>query len=221
MKPTDETTVPKPLLRGWLHLVCFFVAMPVGAWLVLAAPTAPARIGAAVYAVGLVALFGVSGCYHRGRWGPAWRQRMSRLDHSTIFVMIAGSYTPLCLVILTGTSAVALLVAVWAGALTGAVLCWRSGSRSAMACNVLYLSLGWLVVLTGPQLLDRIGALNLGFLAAGGVLFTIGAATLATRRPDPFPRVFGYHEVWHVFVVAAVVCQLRAIAWVVQSPVAG
>lgn len=213
-----DTEVPKPLLRGWLHLVCFFLSLPVGAWLVAGAADATARTGAVVYATGLAALFGVSGLYHCGRWGAIWRRRMSRLDHSTIFVMIAGSYTPLCLVILDGAAAVRLLVAVWFGAAIGAALCWRSGRRAAQACGVLYLVLGWLVVVTGPQLLPRIGAGNLALLGLGGVLFTIGACTLAARRPDPFPRVFGYHEVWHVFVVAAVVCQLRPIAWIIRTP---
>lgn len=221
---TDTTytrDAPKPLLRGWLHLVCFFLALPVGAWLVAGATDGAARAGAVVYATGLAALFGVSGLYHRGRWGPTWRRRMSRLDHSTIFIMIAGSYTPLCLVILDGVAAIVLLAVVWTGAVVGAALSWRSGPRAALACNVLYISLGWLVVVTGPQLLHRIGAVNLALLALGGVLFTAGACTLATRRPDPFPRVFGYHEVWHVFVVAAVVCQMRAIAWIIRTPGVG
>jgi hemolysin III len=207
----------KPLLRGWLHLVCFFLAVPVGVWLVTIAPTAKARVGAAVYAVGLAALFGVSGLYHRGRWGPAWRRRMSRLDHSTIFVMIAGSYTPVCLVALRGRAAVLLLAAVWTGALAGAALSWSTRRGSVIACNVLYIVLGWLVVAAGPQLVERIHTVDLVLLAIGGILFTVGAITLGTRWPNPFPSVFGYHEVWHVLVVAAAACQLVAIASLVSG----
>ena len=214
---SGATSPVKPLLRGWLHLACFFLAVPVGAWLTLSAPTTPARIGAAVYAFGLAALFGVSGTYHRGRWGPVWRQRMSNLDHSTIFVMIAGSYTPLCLVVLGGAGSRLLLGAVWTGAVLGAVLSWRTDRRSVIVCHVLYLALGWLVVVAGPQLLARIELRELVLLGAGGQLFTIGFVTLATHWPDPSPRVFGYHEVWHVLVVAAVVCQLVAITTIVRG----
>lgn len=213
----DRLLEAKPLLRGWLHVTCFFFAVPMGVWLIANAPTIRARTGAAVYAVGLVALFGVSGLYHRGRWGPAWQARMSRLDHSTIFLMIAGSYTPLCLVVLRGRVAATLLATVWAGAAAGVALSWRSDRRSTLACNILYIALGWLVVVTGPQLIDGIPMRDLILLAVGGVLFTIGAITLATRWPDPFPRIFGYHEIWHVLVVAAVVCQLIAIVSVVRT----
>ena len=206
-----------PVLRGWLHLVCFFLAVPVGVWLVATAPTGTARAGAAVYAVGLAALFGVSGSYHRGRWSPTWKKRMQRLDHSTIFVMIAGSYTPLCLVLLRARSAAWLLGLVWTGALLGAVLSWRDGRRSAIVCNVLYIALGWLVVAAGPELLARLDVPDRWLLGIGGVLFTVGAITLATHWPNPSPRIFGYHEVWHVLVVAAVVCQLIAIASVVRA----
>ena len=209
--------VVKPLLRGWLHLVCFFLAVPVGVWLTIEAPTTVARVSAVVYAVGLAALFGVSGLYHRGRWSPVWRQRMSRLDHATIFVMIAGSYTPVCLLILRGAAATVLLVAVWTGAVVGAALSWFPGRRTAIAAHTLYIALGWLVVAAAPELADRVDGATLALLAAGGLLFTVGAIALATRWPDPFPRVLGYHEVWHVLVVAAAVCHLIALADVVRN----
>jgi hemolysin III len=207
----------KPLLRGWLHLACFFLAVPTGIWLVAEAPTTPARVGAAVYAFGLAALFGVSGTYHRGRWSPTWRARMSRLDHSTIFVMIAGSYTPLCLVVLGSSGSRFLLGAVWSGAIAGAVLAWRTDRRSVIVCNALYIALGWMVLLAGRKLLAQVDPVDLVLLGIGGLLFTVGAITLATRWPDPSPRWFGYHEVWHVLVVAAVVCQLIAISSVVRG----
>ena len=212
-----QTHLAKPILRGWLHLACFFLALPTGGWLIASAPTTTARLGAAVYAFGLAALFGVSGLYHRGRWSPAWRKRMSRLDHSTIFVMIAGSYTPLCLVLLEGRAAALLLGLVWTGAIAGAALSWRDGRTYAIICHVLYLALGWLVVVGGRQLLGAIDDVDLLLLGVGGLLFTIGFVTLVTHWPDPSPRVFGYHEVWHVLVVAAVVCQLIAISSVLRD----
>ena len=210
-------TVVKPLLRGWLHLVCFFLAIPAGVLVIALASSPRARVGAAIYAVGLIALFGVSGAYHRGPWSPTWRRRMQRLDHLTIFVMIAGSYTPLCLLVLRGWVAVATLVTAWAGAALGAVLAWTDGGRGAAIRSGLYIALGWIALAATPQLVRHLSVAELALIAAGGVLFTVGAIFLATRWPDPFPRVFGYHEVWHTLVVAAVVCHLVAIGSVVHG----
>jgi hemolysin III len=207
----------RPLLRGWLHLVCFVLAIPTGAVILALADTPRARVGAAVYTVGLVALFGVSGLYHRGPWSPLWRSRMRRLDHSTIFVMIAGSYTPLCLLVLRGWVAVVMLATAWLGAGLGAVLAWTGGRRSATVRSALYIVLGWAAVLAGPQLVSDLSSAQLVLIAVGGVLFTVGSVALFTHWPDPFPRVFGYHEVWHTFVVAAVVCHLVAIGSVIAT----
>jgi hemolysin III len=209
----------KPLLRGWLHLVCFFLAIPAGIAVVLWADSGAARAGAVVYAFGLVALFGVSGFYHRGRWSEAARRRMQRLDHATIFVMIAGSYTPLCLVALKGWVAPAMLIIAWTGAVVGAILAFSNGSRTRGLRGGLYIALGWISVIAGPQLVAHLTVTELVLIAIGGVLFTVGAIFLLTNWPDPFPRVFGYHEVWHVLVVAAVICHFVAIASVVSNPV--
>ncbi len=215
--PSIDELAEKPLLRGWLHLVCVFLAVPAGVWVVLDAPTRRAQVAATLYAVGLIGLFVVSGSYHRGRWGPTWRSRMRRLDHATIFVMIAGSYTPLCLLVLRGWVSVVMLVAAWTGATVGAVLAYQSGRRSHAVRNGLYIALGWASMVAAPQLIDRLDPGQLALMAVGGVLFTVGAISLATRWPDPFPRVFGYHEVWHVLVVAAVVCHLISISSVIRS----
>ena len=212
-----EPLLTKPLLRGWLHLVCFFLAIPAGVLVIALAGSPRARIGAAVYAVGLVALFGVSGAYHRGPWSPTWRRRMQRLDHQTIFVMIAGSYTPLCLLALHGWVAVATLVTAWAGAVLGGILAWSEGTRGKALRSGLYIALGWFAVAAMPQLARQLTITELVLIAVGGVLFTVGAVFLLTHWPDPFPRVFGYHEVWHTLVVAAVVCHLIAIASVVHG----
>jgi hemolysin III len=179
-----------------------------------------ARWGAAVYALGLVALFGVSGTYHRGRWSQAALRRMQKLDHATIFVMIAGSYTPLCLLALRGWVAPVMLVAAWIGASVGAVLAFTGGRRSRVARGALYISLGWISIVATPQLLHHLSISQLVLIAIGGVLYTVGAIFLATRWPDPFPKVFGYHEVWHVLVVAAVVCHFVAISSLVHGQIA-
>lgn len=207
----------KPLLRGWLHLVCFFFAIPAGVVVIVLADGMRARVGASIYAVGLVALFGVSGSYHRGRWSPVSRQRMRRLDHATIFVMTAGTYTPVCLLVVHGWLSVVMLVAAWTMAAIGAVLACSSGRRAAMVRSALYIALGWGILAAAPQLVANLSTTELVLIAVGGVLFTVGAITLATHWPDPFPRVFGHHEIWHVFVVAAVVCHLVAIGSVVQT----
>jgi hemolysin III len=225
--PETTTEVPhvvammaKPLLRGWLHLVCFFLAIPAGIAVIALAKSTEARWAAVVYAIGLVALFGVSGTYHRGRWSQAARQRMQKLDHATIFVMIAGSYTPLCLIAVQGWMAPALLVVAWAGASVGAVLAFTGGRRSRIARGTLYIALGWVSVVATPQLVRHLSVAQLVLIAVGGVLYTVGAIFLATHWPDPVPHVFGYHEVWHVLVVAAVICHFVAISSLIAHPIA-
>lgn len=207
----------KPLLRGWLHLVCFFLAVPAAVAVVAVATSGEARAAAVVYAVGLVALFGVSGSYHRGRWTDAKRRLMQRLDHGTIFVMIAGSYTPICLLAVEGWMSVTLLVVAWAGAVLGFALSFADSRVTRVLRGTLYIVLGWASVIAGPQLVRHLSPAELALIAIGGLLFTVGAIFLATRWPDPFPKVFGYHEVWHVLVVAAVVCHFVAIASVVNG----
>ena len=221
-----ETTVPDPgappipLLRGWLHLVCFFLAIPAGVTVVVLATEPRGRIASLVYAVGLVALFGVSGFYHRADWSAAKRLWMQKLDHGTIFVMIAGSYTPVSLLVLRGWMTWAMLALAWTGATVGFVLAFTGGRASRRVRGALYICLGWASVAAIPQMWSHLSPAELVLLGAGGVLFTVGSVFLFTNWPDPFPRVFGYHEVWHALVVAAVVCHFVAIASVVHGPVA-
>lgn len=219
--PEPDVALPaplvKPLLRGWLHLICFFAAVPAAVLVVALASSPRGRVGALVYAVGLVALFGVSGAYHRGRWSDTKRRLMQKLDHGTIFVMIAGSYTPLCLLVLRGWVAWVMLAVTWAMAVAGFVLAFTGGRVSRVLRGTLYIVMGWASLLAAPQLLRHLSAAELTLIAVGGVLFTVGAIFLATHWPDPFPRVFGYHEVWHVLVVAAVICHFVAIASVVRG----
>ncbi|MEO7430004.1 MAG: hemolysin III family protein [Acidimicrobiales bacterium] len=216
--PPILQALAKPLLRGWLHLVCFFLAVPAGVLVIALASSERGRIGATVYAVGLIALFGVSGTYHRGRWSEAKRRFMQQLDHGTIFVMIAGSYTPLCLLVLRGWVAWTMLALSWSMAVLGFVLAFTNSRVTRIMRGTLYIVMGWASVIAAPQLVRNLSVAELTLIAVGGVLFTVGAIFLATHWPDPFPRVFGYHEVWHVLVVAAVVCQFVAIASVVHGP---
>jgi hemolysin III len=208
---------PKPLLRGWMHLVCFFLAIPAGVAVVVLAQSARGRVGALVYAVALVALFGVSGFYHRLRWSDARRRLMQKLDHGTIFVMIAGSYTPVCLMALEGWLSWTMLAIAWVGATVGFVVAFTGRGRvGRILRGTLYITLGWAAVVAIPQMWSQLSLAELVLIAVGGVLFTVGAVFLLTRWPDPFPHIFGYHEVWHALVVAAVVCQFVAIASVVS-----
>jgi hemolysin III len=204
-------------LRGWFHLVAFFLSLPAGALLLGASATTTARVGAAVFATALAILFGVSASYHRGRWSPLGRRRMKRLDHATIFVMIAGSYTPFCLLVVEGAAAVVLLVAVWAGAMLGAVMATTGLAEKRIVGLASYLALGWVALAALPQLVDHLGSRGFILLVAGGATYTLGAIGLGLRWPDPFPGVFGYHEVWHAMVVGAVVCHYLVILSVLRG----
>jgi hemolysin III len=203
-------------MRGWMHLVCFFLAVPAGVTVVALAQSPRGRVGALVYALGLVALFGVSGAYHRFGWSDARRLWMQKLDHGTIFLMIAGSYTPMCLMVLRGWVTWTMLAIAWTGATVGFVLAFTGGKASRIVRCTLYIGLGWAVVAAVPQMWQHMSITELVLIAIGGVLFTVGSVFLLARWPDPFPRVFGYHEVWHSLVVAAVACHFVAITSVVS-----
>jgi hemolysin III len=199
-------SVLKPRFRGRLHQIAFFFAIPQGIALVATAVGLAARVAAAVYALSLAGLYGVSALYHRLKWTPAALARMRRLDHSMIFLLIAGTYTPVSLLVLHGAWAIALLAAVWVGALTGVALKILGMERTRKLTGTMYIVLGWLAVLAGPQFVARVSPVVLGLIALGGVLYTLGAIVLLRRKPDPNPAVFGYHEIWHVAVVAAGLC---------------
>ncbi len=207
-----------PVLRGVSHAWAFWVALAAGTVLLALAPTGEARGAAVVYAVGLCALFAGSALYHRWRWDPRWRPLLRRIDHSTIFVFIAASYTPIALLVLHGSLRAVVLIGVWAGALAGVAfsVAWISAPRALVAGT--YLALGWFAVITIPQLLDRLEAAPLVLLAAGGVLYTAGAVVYAVQRPNPWPRTFGFHEVFHAFVILAAGAHFAAMAgWVIPG----
>ena len=192
----------KPLLRGVSHQIAAGVALAGFVALVLVAPGPRARLGALVYGLSLVGLFSVSALYHRPTWSPRARLWMRRLDHSAIFLLIAGTFTPICLLV-GDRRAHVMLAVVWVGAGLGILraLFWPRAPR--VLATGLYLMLGWAAVPLVPAMYRAIGPVSLGLLAGGGLLYSIGAVIYATRRPDPFPRVFGYHEVFHALVVAA------------------
>jgi hemolysin III len=210
--------VTAPRLRGRLHQVAFFASTPGGIALVLVARSWPARIGVLVYALSLTAMFGTSAAFHRLRWSPRARLRMDRLDRTMIYVLIAGSYTPVCLLALRPGWRVALLALVWTGAAVGIalVLWWNRHRGIGVVRMVLYLGLGWMSVLVLPELSRTLGLGQLALAVMGGVLYTVGAVVLIRRRPDPSPRVFGYHEVWHAFTVAAGACHY-ALIWLLAT----
>jgi hemolysin III len=192
----------KPLLRGVSHEIAAGVALAGLVALVLLAPGPRARLGSLVYGSSLVGLFSVSALYHRPTWGPRARLWMRRLDHSAIFLLIAGTFTPLCL-LLGDDRARTVLAVVWAGAGLGILraLLWPRAPRAV--ATALYLLLGWAAVPLVPAMYRALGPGALALLAGGGVLYSVGAVIYATRRPDPFPRVFGYHEIFHALVIAA------------------
>jgi hemolysin III len=206
---------PKPLLRGVSHELAAGVAL--FAWLALAlfAASTRALVAANVYGVSLVSLFLVSAVYHRPTWTPWARLFMRRLDHAAIFLLIAGTYTPMCLLLAPGTGRVILAV-VWGGAALGILqsVFWVHAPKPLVAAA--YVVLGWVVVPVLPTLSGTLGAGAVALLATGGGLYTLGAVIYATRRPDPFPRVFGYHEIFHALVIAAAACHFAVVAGAIR-----
>jgi len=206
----------RPRLRGWSHLFAAIVAACAGVALVASAHGGDARLACLVYALSVVGLFSVSATYHRIAWrSPRARQWMKRLDHSMIFVLIAGTYTPFAILVLHGWLSTAIGITVWAGALAGIVMniAWVDAPRWVVAG--VYVALGWVAVAAFPQLADALGVGGVSLVAAGGVLYTVGAVVYARQRPDPVPDVFGYHEVFHALVIAAAALHFAVVAfWV-------
>lgn len=211
---SDAIAAVKPKLRGSSHKWAFFVSLVLGAALILVAKTPKATLAVAIYAVSLSALFGTSALYHGVNWKrPNVRMWMRRLDHSMIFFLIAGTYTPFALLALDGALATAILVVVWTGAVAGAIVetIWIDHPKWVSA--LIYLALGWVAVVAFPDLWSTLGVGGAALVIVGGVLYTAGAVVYATQRPNPSPAVFGYHEVFHLFVIAAAVAHFSAVAF--------
>src|SRR5437763_15672034 len=191
----------KPRLRGWLHLVTSPLALASGLVLIVLAPTAPATAAAVAYAVTAVILFTTSAIYHRGTWSPRTEQWLKRLDHANIFLLIAGTYTPFAVLALRGDVRVAVLAAVWSLAALGVVfrVVWVEAPR--WLYTPLYIGLGWAAAFVAPQLLHGTGVAAFVLIAAGGACYTLGGVVYGLKRPNPSPRWFGFHEIFHACTV--------------------
>lgn len=199
-------TVEKPRLRGVSHAYAFFGSLALTAWLVASSPTAPARIATLVFGGAVALLFGTSALYHRIDWSPVPRMRMRRADHAAIFVLIAGGYTPLLALVPSADGGHRALVAMWVGAAIGVVksVAWPSAPKwlTAVVCVVLGWTGAGAVILRSAT----IGASGVATIVLGGVLYSAGALVYAKKRPDPWPTVFGYHEIFHALVIVATLC---------------
>ncbi|EFN54069.1 hypothetical protein CHLNCDRAFT_36267 [Chlorella variabilis] len=236
----DDNGPPKARLRGAIHHYAVFVAAAVGILLVLDAQSPTARWGCIVYTLSTTAMFGTSAMYHRPSWGPKARQVMRRLDHAAIFLLIAGTNTPLALLALDSTQAggclagwhaaagqglggqqcrsFRLLALVWGGALAGIAQCLFFSHAPKAVAATLYVALGWAVLPFARQYHDALEGLDVGLIVAGGVIYSLGAVVYALKWPDPVPHVFGYHEVFHCFVTLAALLHFAAVYRVVNSP---
>ena len=202
----------KPVLRGWLHLVWFEASLVLGTLLLARAHGAVRITALAVYAASVSAMFGVSALYHRGTWTAGWNRRLQRLDHAMIFLLIAGTATPAFLLATSGTFRLAGLVMMWALTVAAAALRLAWMSAPELVAGSTFVGLGWVAVLALPGVWIHAGAAAGALMLSGGLLYTAGALSYHRRRPDPYPAVFGYHEVFHACVCAAAACQYAAIA---------
>jgi hemolysin III len=209
------SVLARPLLRGWSHVLSFTVVAVIGLFMLALTEAEPAhRVLVVVYLLGTLAMFGVSALYHRGRWTEREHGIWRRLDHSTIFLAIAGAYTPVSVAGLDGARREVTLVLVWTGAIVGVSLQWLPVHVPRALFTVVYVIVGWSLAPSLPQLFDGLGAAGTWLLLSGGVAYTGGAVIYALKRPDPWPRVFGYHEVFHLCTVIGAGLHLATIALV-------
>lgn len=213
----DEGAV-KPRLRGVLHQGAFVASIAVAPLLLLSADATRARVAAAVFALSMTTCFGVSALYHRVTWAPSPRRWMRRADHAGVYLLIAGTYTPVSLLVLDEEWGRVILIVVWSGALAAILLKFLWVDAPKWVAAAVGLALGWVAVVALPQLEDRLQVSALTLLIAGGLLYSVGAVVYARRKPDPMPAVFGYHEVFHALTIAAAACQYVAIAFFVIRP---
>jgi hemolysin III len=207
----------KPLLRGWIHAGTFPLALAAGVVLVALAPSGKARVGALIFAITAALLFGTSAVYHRGSWSASVTGLLKRMDHSNIFLIIAGTYTPFALLLLPPAQTRSLLLIAWIGAICGVLfrVFWVGAPR--WLYTPIYVALGWVAVFYIKPLYEAGGGAVVTLLAVGGLLYTLGAVVYATKRPNPFPRWFGFHEIFHVFTVAAFVVHYIAVSMAVYA----
>ena len=208
MNVVDEV-LAKPRLRGVSHQWAFAAAFVAG---IILTATADQPIPVGVYAASLAAMLGTSAAYHRGRWTPPKLALMRRLDHSMIFVLVAGTFTPIVASVVDGGFGTTLLIVSWCGAFAGIALSWLWSTAPRALVAGAYVALGWVGILAMPDITRNAGVVAVSLLATGGILYTIGAVVYARQSPDPRPQVFGFHEVFHLFVIAAAAAHFAAVA---------
>lgn len=210
-KARQQLHLEKPKLRGWIHLGAFPTAIIAGLLMVATGSTLAIRLATVVFIVTAAMLFGVSATYHRGTWNPKRTLMLRRFDHANIFLIIAGTYTPLAVALLEKRDAIVLLSVCWAGALIGVAfrLLWTSAPRWLYVPA--YIGLGWVAIFYMPQLYAGGGAAIIALIVAGGVAYTIGAVVYALKKPNPSPIWFGFHEIFHTFTVVAFICHFVAV----------
>ena len=215
----DKMGELKPRLRGWLHAGSIPFVVVAGAVLVVLSPTVGTKVGSAVFIGSALLLFGVSATYHLGTWQPAVWALLRRLDHSNIFILIAGTYTAFAMLLLDGDARVWLLSGIWSGALLGVLfrVFWTSAPR--WLYTPIYIGLGWFAVFFVPDFLEGahrlstpIAIATLGLVVAGGLLYTLGGVVYALKRPNPVPEWFGFHEVFHTLTILAFVAHYVAVS---------
>jgi len=206
----EKVAEVKPKLRGMLHAAITPLALAAGVVLIAMSPTLKTRVGSAVFAGTALLLFAVSAIYHRGNWSPRVWALLRRIDHSNIFLLIAGSYTPFTLILLEGKDRVVLLVLVWSGALLGALFrtLWTEAPRWLYV--PIYLAMGWAAIFYADKFSSAGPTAVIVLIVVGGGLYTLGGLVYGLKRPNPFPKWFGFHEVFHSFVVAAFICHYVA-----------
>jgi hemolysin III len=210
-----QPALAKPLLRGVLHQVGFSVSLVLGTLLIIGAGGASEHVAASVFAGSVAVCFGLSALYHRVNWRPRVRLWMRRADHAGVYLLIAGTYTPICLLALEGAWRLVVLSLVWLAAAVAIVFKFTWVGTPKWLAAVIGIALGWAGVVLLPQLATRLHLAAIVLLAAGGIAYTVGAVVYARGRPDPVPTVFGYHEVFHALTIVGVSCQYVAIAFFV------
>jgi hemolysin III len=211
------TSSSRPRLRGRIHQVAAVASVAGLAWMIVDAHTPTAVLAAVVYGLAAIALYATSSSYHLYARAGRAHTVLRRLDHSMIYVLIAGSYTPVTVLVLNGTWEAVLLSVVWAGAVIGVTLKMARPDGLSVLGAVLYMAMGWLALVALPQLVSGMTPAEVVLMVAGGLFYTVGAIIFASRRPDPRPEVFGYHEIWHSFMVAGAGCHYAMILLVLLA----
>lgn len=210
--PTPYLSMPRPVWRGKMHAWAFFASIPAGVALIVVANGAAAIVGAAIYSASLLLLFGTSASYHRLAHSERAKAIMQRLDHSMIYLLIAGTYVPFCLVVMPRSWGVPMLVFVGSMAALGVVLKLVFFHGARYVSYSLYVVMGWAALVVVPVLVDNLTGVQFSLVVAGGLAYTVGFAVLIIRRPNPWPATFGYHEVWHLMTIVAAGLHFAAVA---------